>query len=121
VNNIKLKIESGDLLTSTIIAASPVKNIFPEEIDSLILNGQDITEAIDFSDLEDIDDDEDAPVYTGPQGKVSYKEWTELTKHGCAQCVSNLEHSDHNTMVWVDAFTPLCPDCSCKMTAPITH
>lgn len=124
VNNTQLQVQTGDFLTSPIIAASPIKAIYPEEIDVIILNGQDVAESIDLADfinLDNVDDDEDAPVYTGPQGKVSYKEWTNLTKHGCSQCVSNLEHSDHNLILWVDAFTPLCTDCSTKMTASQHH
>lgn len=121
VNNTQIQVQTGDLFTAPVIAAQPVKGVYPEEIDLLILNGQDVVEVLDlaaYAGLNNVDDDEDAPIYAGPLSKVSYSEWLNLTKHGCSQCVSNLEHSDHNLILWVDSFTPLCPDCSDKMSAP---
>lgn len=49
----------------------------------------------------------------GPRGMaIPVSEFDELTKHGCAQCQTNITPDMHKTITWTDDRQPICQNCT---------
>ena len=49
----------------------------------------------------------------GPSGfSIPIESWTKMTDKGCSHCQDNLFPEDHESIVWFDRESPLCPRCA---------
>lgn len=42
---------------------------------------------------------------------IPVDEWDKLTRHGCCQCTGNLKREDNQHIKWINAQSPMCPEC----------
>lgn len=56
-------------------------------------------------------EEETTPLFRGPRGLVSGKEFDQLTRNGCGWCSGNIFQEDHEEVEWLDNGSCICPQC----------
>lgn len=55
--------------------------------------------------------------YRGPNGiLLTGKQFDDLVRDGCSNCTGNIFSHQHNSVVWADSKSPICPECAERLT-----